>query len=226
MNIFITGASRGIGFDTAKLLASNPDNQLFVLSRNESALKELAQDNVTILPVDLTKIEKEDLVPVFAQCNHLDLLINNAGYLINAPFEHLSMDDWMQCFNVNLFGPVRLIKHLLPYLKKGAKSHVLNISSMGGFQGSAKFSGLSAYSASKAALINLTEMLAQELSETSVSFNALALGAVQTEMLKEAFPGYKAPITSENMAAFVSWFGQHGHEFFNGKVLPVSVSTP
>ena len=97
---------------------------------------------------------------------------------------------------------------------------------MGGFQGSSKFPGLSAYSASKAALANLTECLAEELKEKNICANCLALGAVQTEMLETAFPGYVAPVKSREMASFIAYFATRGHQFYNGKILPVSVSTP
>ena len=106
------------------------------------------------------------------------------------------------------------------------KGHVLNITSMGGIQGSTKFPGLSAYSSSKGALIILTELLAQEFKESGPSFNALALGAVQTEMLEEAFPGYQAPVSAAQMAQYVIEFAMIGNQFYNGKVLPISSSTP
>ena len=104
--------------------------------------------------------------------------------------------------------------------------HVVNISSMGGIQGSMKFSGLSAYSSSKAALITLSELLAEEYKETGPSFNVLALGAVQTEMLEEAFPGYKASVSAVEMARYIMQFSLTGHQMYNGKVLQVSNSTP
>ena len=115
---------------------------------------------------------------------------------------------------------------LLPMMEGSRLKHVVNITSMGGFQGSAKFGGLSFYSASKAALGNLTECLAEELGEEGFRVNALALGSVQTEMLAEAFPGYKAPLNPGQMAGFIEWFTLEGAVYFNGKILPVSVSTP
>ncbi len=104
--------------------------------------------------------------------------------------------------------------------------HVVNVTSMAGYQGSSKFNGLSYYSASKAALGSLTECLAEELKDESIKVNALAIGAVQTEMLEEAFPGFKAPLQPSQMAEFMKWFTLEGPVFFNGKVLPVSLSTP
>jgi NAD(P)-dependent dehydrogenase (short-subunit alcohol dehydrogenase family) len=105
-------------------------------------------------------------------------------------------------------------------------AHILNISSMGGFQGSMKFAGLSAYSTSKAALCSFTELFSEEYKETKLAMNCLCLGAVQTEMLQEAFPGYEAPTTPDQMAVFIVDFALNGNRFFKGKILPVSLSTP
>jgi NAD(P)-dependent dehydrogenase (short-subunit alcohol dehydrogenase family) len=97
---------------------------------------------------------------------------------------------------------------------------------MGGFQGSVKFSGLAWYSASKAGLVGLTETLAEEYKATTVCFNCLALGAVQTEMLTEAFPEYRALVKPEGMAKYIAEFVLSGHYFFNGKTLPVALGNP
>ncbi|MDT8347626.1 MAG: SDR family oxidoreductase, partial [Flavobacteriaceae bacterium] len=105
-------------------------------------------------------------------------------------------------------------------------THVVAISSMGGVQGSVKFPGLSAYSSSKAAIISLMELLAEEYKENGPRFNSLALGAVQTEMLGEAFPDYQAPLDARQMAEFIADFAVNGQRFFNGKTLPVSSTTP
>lgn len=228
--ILITGASRGIGYDTALQLAKDPVNQIYVLSRNEGKLKTLQQtansNNIHIIPFDLANFDEQKLITAFNKVNKIDVLINNAGLLINEPFESLNIAKWRTIFEVNLFGVVQLIKSLLPQLTNGQKAHIVNIGSMGGVQGSSKFPGLSAYSASKAAIANLTECLAEELKDKNISVNCLALGAIQTEMLAEAFPGYAAPVTSESMAAYLASFALTGHQFHNGKIIPVAVSTP
>jgi NAD(P)-dependent dehydrogenase (short-subunit alcohol dehydrogenase family) len=157
--------------------------------------------------------------------NHIDILINNAGTLINKSFDAMSADEVNRLFSVNYTAPALLIKNLLPLLKAG-KAHIVNITSMGGVQGSVKFAGLAHYSASKAALAVLTECLAEEYKNDDLVFNALALGSVQTEMLAEAFPNYKAPVTPEQMGAFIANFAINGRAFFNGKIIPVSITTP
>jgi NAD(P)-dependent dehydrogenase (short-subunit alcohol dehydrogenase family) len=158
------------------------------------------------------------------QLGKIDILINNAGALLNKPLGQITATEIDDVFNVNVKAPLLLTQALIPLLKPG--SHVVNIGSMGGVQGSVKFPGLSVYSASKGALSVLTECLAAELADKKISVNCLAFGSVQTEMLEKAFPGYKAPVTAAEMGAFVADFAQNGHKYFNGKVLPVSLSTP
>jgi len=234
MKYLITGASRGIGRDTALELASDPANQILAISRNEARLQDLAtqareknqRDAITILPFDLTDPDWPALAAAVRKIGGLDVLINNAGLLINKPFVELERSDWEQLFEVNFFSAVALIQRLLPALQRSENAHIVNVTSMGGFQGSSKFPGLTGYSTSKAAISNLTECLAEEFKEMGIAVNGLALGAVQTEMLNEAFPGMKAPVECAQMGSFMAYFARQGHQFFNGKVLPVSVSTP
>lgn len=234
MNIIVTGASQGIGREVVKLLAQNKSNRIIAIARNANALNDLADtaQNQNIIPL-IYSIEEVIVKPqalfeaIVTHFEHVDVLINNAGLLINNTFEQLSTTDAMEMFRINYFAPSALIKTLLPLMgKEEARSHVVNISSIGGFQGSSKFTGLSHYSASKAALSSLTECLAEEFKKQNIVFNALALGAVQTEMLEQAFPGYKAPVTPDKMAEFIAWFAIQGPYFFNGKTIPVSVSVP
>ena len=228
--ILVTGASRGIGYDTVLELAKNQNNQIIALSRNKAKLAALQKvnpnDNIQTIPFDLGAFEETTLTKALNGISSIDVLINNAGLLINEPFEKLSIKNWRTIFEVNLFGVVQLIQTLLPQLTANGKAHIVNIGSMGGVQGSSKFPGLSAYSASKAAIANFTECLAEELKDKNISVNCLALGAIQTEMLAEAFPGYEAPVTSKSMAVYLAEFALNGHQFHNGKIIPVAVSTP
>lgn len=237
MNIIITGASRGIGYQTALQFCRIPDNHVIAISRNQTNLENLLQEKnqaglpgkLTLYPFDLTDLENngaELFMHLKEHFQHVHVLINNAGLLINQSFEDFSSAEAQNIMNVNFFSPAALIQLLLPLLGGKEFSHILNISSMGGFQGSSKFPGLSYYSASKAAIASLTECLAEEFKERNIFSNCLALGAVQTEMLGEAFPGYKAPVKPEEIAQWIAGFAENGFRFFNGKILPVSVSTP
>ncbi len=233
MNILITGASKGIGHQLCQKFIEDGKHSIIAISRTPKAFdKQLAslgnKDNLsfTYLNLDLCKTNfKENLLPeVVNKLQNIDIIINNAGILINKPFEKLTDADFDDMFNLNVKSVFKLIRDLLPVINKGA--HIVNISSMGGLQGSSKFAGLSLYSASKGALAVLTECLAEELKDKGISTNALALGAVQTEMLSAAFPNYNAPTTASEMADFIFDFALTGNKHFNGKILPVSISTP
>ncbi len=225
MNIIVTGAGRGIGFELVKKLSSNFDNKIYAISRNLDQIEALGATNIMQFSMDFTsETFKEKVDMLVEEIDSVDIIINNAGYLVNKPFSEIDLNDLQNSYQVNVFAPFLLIQAAKPKMKAG--SHVVNISSMGGFQGSAKFPGLSAYSSSKAAIANLTEILAEELKEEGIKVNCLALGAVQTEMLEEAFPGYQAPITPDEMAKFITQFALNGGDYFNGKILPVSLSTP
>ncbi|CAM4272434.1 SDR family NAD(P)-dependent oxidoreductase [Gillisia limnaea] len=224
-HIVITGASRGIGLEMVKLF-TNTGHKVLALSRNIQPVQELELENVTALSCDITKEDSLQEVYGFVQSKwkRVDVLVNNAGAILNKPFKESSMEEFKRIYDTNVFGVVGLIQKLLPFMDKAG--HVVNISSMGGVQGSMKFPGLSAYSSSKGALISLTEMLAEEYKEDGPSFNVLALGAVQTEMLEEAFPGYNAPIKAEEMAQYIVDFSLTANKYYNGKLLQVSNSTP
>lgn len=229
MIAIVTGASRGIGRQAAIALAAYPDSKVYALARNEERLAELASvhDNITPITCDLQK--KDGIFTAVQQIEEegVDILINNAGMLINKPFEHLESAEFEAVYKVNVLAPAILIQALLNKLRNAEGiSHVINVSSMGGFQGSAKFPGLSAYSSSKAAIASLTECLAEEYKESNTRFNCLCFGAVQTEMLEEAFPGYQAPVSAEQMGKYVASFAVDGAIVFNGKVLPVALSNP
>jgi NAD(P)-dependent dehydrogenase (short-subunit alcohol dehydrogenase family) len=225
-NVIITGTSRGIGFELVHLFAKAGHNVL-ALSRNAQPVNNLHFDNITSFAFDLSKAEDYNKVNIFVKDNwkgKVNILINNAGTLLNKPFAETTMDDFETVYKTNVFGVAELTRVVLPFLKNDA--HVVTISSMGGVQGSMKFPGLAAYSSSKGAVITLTELLAEEYKESGISFNVLALGAVQTEMLAEAFPGYKAPTTALEMATYIYEFALTGNKYYNGKMLQVSNSTP
>ena len=224
-NVVITGTSRGIGYELVALFA-NAGHNVLALSRNEVPVSGLGMSNCHCFPCDITDPRDIKKVPEFIKehWKHVDVLINNSGYLVSKPFTKLKLDDFKQSYHVNVFGTVSMIQAVLPFMNK--EGHVVNISSMGGIQGSMKFPGLSAYSSSKGAVITLTELLAEEYKEQGIAFNVLALGAVQTEMLEAAFPGYQAPISAKEMANYIYDFSLSGNKLYNGKLLQVSSSTP
>lgn len=229
MNIIVNGGSRGIGREIVKQFAANEINRIIVTGRNMSLLEQLSQNHRNVVPLflDLSAFDSSSAgfyEFVSSRFEDIDILINSAGLLISKKFEDFSADESRKIMETNFFGPASVIRVLKPLMKAG--THIINISSMGGFQGSSKYNGLSYYSASKAAIACLTECLAGEFKDTGIKVNCLALGSVQTEMLNEAFPGYVAPVTAEEMGKFISDFALNGHKVFNGKILPVAVTNP
>jgi 3-oxoacyl-[acyl-carrier protein] reductase len=227
-SILITGASRGIGYQTALRFASEK-HQVIAVARSRSNLDDLCKEggkNISSHCVDLS-----DSAQITGFCRSLSdsggkisHIIHNAGLLINKPFYEMTDPDWLALLEANLMSAVRLIRELLPVMS--TPSHIVLISSMGGFQGSSKFPGLSGYSTSKAALAVLAECLATELSDRQISVNCLCLGAVQTEMLERAFPGYQAPVSADEMAGYLYDFALNGSRYFNGRILPVTLGDP
>lgn len=223
-NIIITGTSRGIGYELA-LQFAHAGHRVLALSRKIPQTL-IENPNISCLSVDLSEETEIKKVERFLSesWTSIDILIHNAGSLVFKPFAETTQTDFETIYKVNVFGVANLTRLCLPYLQKG--SHVVTISSIGGIQGSLKFAGLAAYSSSKGAVITLSELLAEEYKEQGISFNVLALGAVQTEMLEEAFPGYQAPISASEMANYIFDFALTGNKFYNGKVLQVSSTNP
>lgn len=222
--IIITGTSRGIGAELVKQFALEGHNVIALSRKANPDFSNL--ENVFFKSIDLSKEDElssltNDLKQEFGT---IDILIHNAGAIVNKPFSEISSQEFEYVYKVNVFGVAALNRAVLPLMPQGA--HVITVSSMGGIQGSLKFPGLAAYSSSKGAVITLSELLAEEYKEQGVAFNVLALGAVQTEMLQEAFPGYQAPINPEGMATYIKDFALNGNKYFNGKVLQVSSTTP
>ena len=224
--IVVLGASRGIGASIVKIFAQNNDFQIIALSRNLSRMQEQfeAFDNVYSYAFDLSSVNvREKAEEIFTKFKKIDILINNAGALVNKPFAELSHDDISLSFQVNIIGVMGVTQAAVRFM---SQAHIVNISSIGGFQGSVKFPGLSAYSTSKAALCGFTELFAEEYKDTAITMNCLCLGAVQTEMLEEAFPGYVAPLSADKMASYITEFALNGNKWMNGKIIPVSLTTP
>ena len=233
MKILITGVSSGVGFEAVLELIQSNDHEVIALARSEEKLKKLydiakgLNPDCRLYPATFDIVHDDyNSLQTFVKdkIGSIDALINNAGQLIKKPFEEITHIDFAAMLQANLLGHVKMIQNMLPLMNNNA--HVVNIGSMGGYMGSVKFPGLAAYSASKAALHALTECLAVEYTERNIHFNCLALGSAQTEMLEEAFPNYQSPVMAFEMGKYIADFALTGHKFFNGKVIPVAVTTP
>ena len=224
--IVVVGASRGIGKAMVDLFAKDANNHILALSRNVDKMNAAFSkyDNVKCHALDLNaKDVRSKCSAIFSELESIDILINNAGLLVNKPFIELTREDFEDCYSVNVISVMETVQAAL---EKMNSAHIVNISSVGGFQGSVKFPGLTAYSTSKAALCSFTELFAEEYKDSKIKMNCLALGAAQTEMLEEAFPGYEAPVSAEKMAEYIVDFSLNADQWMNGKIIPVSLSTP
>ena len=220
--ILISGTSSGIGHD---LCVQALKLNLNVISISRNIDPTLSLPGVVSYSIDITKKEQIDELKKDLERKKvkIDILVNNAGFLKKELFQDSSIDSFRNTYNVNVFGLAELTRQLLPLINKSG--HVVNISSIGGVNGSKKFPGLSIYSSSKSAVIGLTEVLAEEF-PSGPSFNVLALGSVNTKMLNEAFPDYKAQTDSKEMAEYILDFALNGNKLFNGKLISVSKTNP
>ena len=222
-NIIITGTSSGIGFELVNIF-SKKNHRVLALSRDNSKLRELKLDGVDAIDFDLNHNDYAKINEFLKKAEKIDILINNAGFLVNKPFKETTLEDFQMVYSTNVFSVAMLIKNTIDFMESG--SNVLNISSIGGIQGSLKFPGLSAYSSSKGALNILTEMLAEEYKDRGIHFNSLALGSVQTKMLEKAFPNFTASTSALEMAEYIYNFSTNGYRLMNGKVISVSSTNP
>jgi len=220
--ILISGTSSGIGHD---LCVQALKLNLNVISISRNIDPTLSLSGVVSYSIDITKKEQIDELKKDLERKKvkIDILVNNAGFLKKELFQDSSIDSFRNTYNVNVFGLAELTRQLLPLINRSG--HVVNISSIGGVNGSKKFPGLSVYSSSKSAVIGLTEVLAEEF-PSGPSFNVLALGSVNTKMLNEAFPDYKAQTDSKEMAEYILDFALNGNKLFNGKLISVSKTNP
>ena len=215
--ILVTGASKGIGFSYVETMAQ-AGHQVYAWVRKQPLS---AQKNIHWIVGDINKVE--DVLPQELP-NKIDIVVHNAGFLVNKAFSAITPEELLLSYQTNVLSPFRITQLLMPLLTDDA--HIINVSSIGGITNTQKFPGLTAYSSSKGALTILTECLQEEFKNTQWSFNAIAFGAIQTEMLSQAFPGYQAPIGPDSISEFMKWFTLEGSKYFKGKVLPVSTTNP
>jgi short-subunit dehydrogenase len=225
--VVIVGASRGIGKALVENFAKRDDFKIIALSRNLEKMQAefTLYSNVNCFEFDLEKDVKNQAEKIFTSIGKVDYLINNAGFLVNKPFEEISSLELQKSYQINLFGVFESVQAIIPHLNP-TSSHIVNISSMGGFQGSMKFAGLSAYSTSKAALCSFTELFSEEYKNSTIAMNCICLGSVQTEMLEEAFPGYQAPLNPAQVSEYISDFAMNAHKYMKGKIIPLSLTNP
>lgn len=224
--VCITGASRGLGLALAEAFLKNSNLDVAAVTRSEAPhpLAAIWGDRLRVVRADISlEAGRAEVYKELDGMQPLSVLIHNAGALAFKPFAETDADELRYIYEVNVFAPYLLTQKLLPL---ASNAHIISISSIGGVQGSLKFGGLSAYSSSKAALNCLTEMWSEEFKDTSIVFNCLALGSVETDMFKEAFPGISAACTPQTMAQYIADFAFSAADVMRGKIISLSLGNP
>lgn len=224
--VIITGAGRGIGLDLCEVF-SELGHQVIAISRSELPIS--SNPLITSIKADISNpkpIVREIEKNYLATDIDLRILVHNAGVLINKSFTDFSVDEITTMYSVNYLSPLLLTQSLVPWLSAVPAAHVVYIGSMGGFQGSEKYPGLTIYGSMKAAGANLMEGLAAEYRDTTLRFNALSLGAVNTVMLRTAFEKEVPSVDIREMTKYISRFSLEAFRVVNGQNMPLALSNP
>ncbi|MCX6181619.1 MAG: SDR family NAD(P)-dependent oxidoreductase, partial [Bacteroidetes bacterium] len=149
MNVVVTGASNGIGYEVVKEFVKQKASKIYVISRNADKLNYLKEEcksigsaEFVVLPMDLSDFNTDKLKVAIGE-KAIDILINNAGSLVNAPFQEITSKQLEEVYKTNVFAPFLISQALIPNLRQSKIAHIVNIGSIGGVQGSSKFPGLS-----------------------------------------------------------------------------------
>ena len=189
--ILITGASSGIGKSTAILLSSHGAH-LILVSRNIKKLKAVAQESQSTHPMHLQPVvwkcdvsDYDQVKMMIAACwnlaGRIDILINNAGVGVYGDHTFHSIQDYKDVMDVNFYGAIYCMMEIIPFMKRQRKGQIINVASIAALHG---IPFLSAYCASKAALVSLSQSLRAELSNTPIEIKIVYPGYTKTEFFK------------------------------------------
>ena len=230
----ITGASRGIGREIARLFAMNNYNVVINYNKSEREANELLQEltnegyNARIFKADISNINEANALVNYTigQFERIDVLVNNAGISRFNTFTEISIEEWHEVMNVNLNGVFYVTKRALQYMIPEHEGKIINISSMWGLVGA---SNEVHYSTSKAALIGMTKALAKELGPSNIQVNAIAPGVIETDMLNEIdeetleYLKYETPLMRIgkpiDIAKCALFLASEGGDFITGQVI-------
>lgn len=175
-NVLITGGTRGLGLETAKVFAEK-GYSVWAVGRSVNDVMRAEYPSIHFMYMDVTDSESMDEVlhEIYRQEGHLDVLINNAGYGLLGAVEAVSMEQAKRQFEVNFFGALELTKKVLPSMRKEGKGHIINISSTSGIRA---LPGLGLYAASKFALEAISEAMAVSLSPFNIKVSVIEPGTV------------------------------------------------
>jgi NAD(P)-dependent dehydrogenase (short-subunit alcohol dehydrogenase family) len=207
----ITGGGRGIGAATAEALA-HKGADVIIASRTAAELAAtVAQLRTAGLSASSLVLDVADeaavnaaFAGIVAERGRLDILVNNAAILLGGPFAEMAMTDWDRLLAVNLRGAVLCARQAFRLMRERGGA-IVNVSSLGGVPGTEKFPGYAAYTVSKYALTGLTEALAAEGKEHHIRVNAVAPGAVDTAMLRQAAPHLRTRTGPADVAKVIAF---------------------
>ncbi|WP_297136627.1 elongation factor P 5-aminopentanone reductase [Terrisporobacter sp.] len=230
----ITGASRGIGREVAKLFAKNNYNVVINYNKSEKEAQDLLEElnnenlSVRIFKADISNPQEANSLVNYTigQFERIDVLINNAGISKFNLFTDISYEEWHEVMNVNLNSVFYVTKKALQYMIPELQGKIINISSIWGIVGA---SNEVHYSASKAALIGMTKALAKELGPSNIQVNAIAPGVIETDMIKDIDDDtidmlkYDTPLMRIgkpiDIAKCALFLAQDGGDFITGQVI-------
>ena len=185
MVILVTGASRGIGRNIAKVLAQKGNNVIANYNKSEEQAKKLQEeiDNIEIYKADVSKREDvhEMVGYILKKYGKIDVLVNNAGISESKIFTDVTDNDWNRMISINLYSVFCVTQEVLPNMIHNKNGCIINISSIWGMVGA---SCESIYSVAKAGINGMTKSLAKELGPSNIRVNAIAPGIIDTDMNK------------------------------------------
>ena len=182
-NWFITGVSRGIGKALAEAALARGDTVVGTVRESKPQIAE-RKGTFHCLPLEIRdpKAIETTVSRAFELAGGLDVVVNNAGYGLLSPVEDVSDAEMARLFEVNVFGPLRVIRAALPRLRAQRSGHIINITSIAG---RAPNAGSGVYAATKAALEGLSQSLSQEVGPLGIKVTAVAPGAFRTDFLSD-----------------------------------------
>ena len=183
---FITGASKGMGLEITKAVLRNGDKVIATSRNTDSLLEKIQGYNDNLFPVQLDITNEKDVKNAILQgienFGKIDVIVNNAGYNLLGNIEELSDDEFRKTMDVNVFAIAHIIRNVLPHLRKQNSGHIINTASMMGYM---SYPGNGSYSASKYAVLGMSEALAQEVAPFGIKVTVLAPGTFRTNFMNE-----------------------------------------
>lgn len=181
---FITGASKGFGLSLVRQLLAAGQNVAATSRDSNMLVAAVGITTANFLPLEVDLADEDSvgcaLHQAHAAFNSIDVVINNAGYGIGGSIEELSDREVRDCFEINVFGMLNVIRMVMPYMRAQLSGHLINISSIAGITAT---SGWAVYAATKYSVVGLSEVLAQDVAEFGVKVTVVAPGAFRTSFL-------------------------------------------